>query len=330
MNRELRWPVTILAGLSLVLLNVLAPASAVCATEGHFERTLKVSGPVDLNVGTGSGSITVRTGDTATVQVTGTIKASGSFWGGEDAEKKVKYLESNPPIEQHGNIIKIGHIEDEELRRNITISYEIVTPPETRLRSGTGSGSESIEGIRGPLDASTGSGQIKASHIGSEVHASTGSGEIELNDVKGNVHASTGSGPIRAIGIAGGLRASTGSGSVTLEETAPGDVEVGTGSGRIELKHVHGAVRAHTASGNITADGEGSDSWRLQTASGSVTVHPTQSGFELRARTVSGHITTERPMTVQGMISHRELSGKVGNGGFLLDVSTVSGNIHVE
>jgi hypothetical protein len=35
-------------------------------------------------------------------------------------------------------------------------------------------------------------------------------------------------------------------------------------------------------------------------------------------------------MTVQGTFGRHELEGKVGNGGFLLDVSTVSGNIRVE
>ncbi len=84
-------------------------------------------------------------------------------------------------------------------------------------------------------------------------------------------------------------------------------------------------------SGSITAESEGSGSRRLEAASGSVTVRlPSQAGFDLQARTVSGTITTVRPLTVQGTVSLRELSGKVGNGGFLLDVSTVSGNIHIE
>lgn len=330
MKFQSRWPVMISAELSLILTTILALPIAAVGAEGHFERTLKVSGPVELDVGTGSGSIRVRTGDASGVRVYGTIRASGGFFGGE-AEKKVRYLESNPPIEQHGNTIKIGHIEDPELQRNISISYELVVPVETRLHSGTGSGSQSIDGIAGPLDVSTGSGRIEASNVGSEVRASTGSGGIELRSVKGSVRASTGSGPIRALGVAGGFRASTGSGNVTLEQTSPGDVEVGTGSGSVELRNVRGSLRAQTASGTITAGGEGSGTWRLETASGSITVRlPSRQGFDLYARTVSGSITTDRPMTVQGTLGRHELHGKVGNGGFHLDVSTVSGNIHIE
>ena len=321
-------------GILVVLLaarGVLASVPAQAA-EGHFERTLKVAGPVDLDVRTGSGSIDIRTGDASTVRVVGTIRANGGWFdGSEDAEKKVRYLEANPPIEQHGDIIKIGQIEDRWLEHNISISYEIVTPAATRLRTGTGSGGQTIQGIQGPLDASTGSGNLSISNIGDTAKASTGSGHIDMDGVKGSVRASTGSGTIRALGVAGGLHASTGSGNVTFEQTSPGDVEVSTGSGTIDLKGVHGGVRAQTASGNISVDGEGEGLWKLGTASGGVTVRlPAQQGFDLHAHSVSGSIYTKREMTVQGTLSKHELEGKVGGGGFLLEVSSVSGPIRIE
>ncbi len=326
MKTNLRWALLLVAG----LLAGLALSSGAPATEGQFDRTLKVTGAVELDVATGSGSVTVRSGDASTVRVHGVIRAS-SFFGGDEVEKRVRYLESNPPIEQHGNIIRVGHLDDPEVQRNISISYEVVVPAETRLRSGTGSGSQSVEGIRGPLDVSTGSGRIRATGIGGEVRASTGSGTIELESAKGDVHASTGSGWIRAVGVAGGFRASTGSGSVTLEQTAPGDVDVSTGSGNIDLRHVRGSLRAHAASGTITVEGEGTGTWSLNTASGSIHVRlPGQAGFDLRAHTVSGSITTDRPLTVQGTLSRRELSGRAGQGGLLLEVRTVSGNIRIE
>ena len=316
--------------LILTIMSLCLPAP-IRAAEGHFARTLQVSGPVDLEVQTGSGTIDVRTGDSSSVRITGTIRSSGGWFNSGDADNRVHYLEANPPIEQHGNLIKIGHLEDHELEHNISISYEIVAPVETRLRSSSGSGDQSVDGLRGPVEASSGSGHLKLTNIGDMVRTSTGSGRISLEGVKGNVHASTGSGEITAKGVAGGLHASTGSGSVTLRQTAPGDVEVSTGSGTLQLEGVHGAVRANTASGNILVEGEGQDSWRLSTASGNVTVRlPSQQGFSLHARTVSGNVHTDREMTVQGTLGSHELEGKVGGGGFLLDVSTVSGNIRVE
>jgi hypothetical protein len=324
-NRLLAFSILLLAVTSFC---VSLPARAA---EGHFARTLQVSGPVDLEVQTGAGSIEVRTGDSSTVRITGDIRSSNGWFDSGDAEKKVHYLETNPPIEQHGNLIKIGHLEDRELEHNVSISYVILTPAETRLRSNTGSGEQSVNGVHGPVESSSGSGHLKLTNIGDTVRASTGSGRISVDGVKGEVHASTGSGEIEATGVAGGLHASTGSGSVTLRQTAPGDVEVNTGSGTLQLEGVHGSVRAQTASGNITVEGEGQDSWRLSTASGNVTVRlPGQQGFTLHAHTVSGSVHSDRELTVQGTLGKHELEGKFGDGRFNLEVSTVSGNIRVE
>jgi hypothetical protein len=324
-NRILLMGILVLSAMCLCL------ASPARAVEGHFVRTLQVSGAVELEVQTGSGTIDVRTGDSSTVRITGTIRTTSGWFEGAGAENKVHYLEANPPIEQLGNIIKIGHIEDEDLKRNISISYEIVAPVETRLRSNTGSGEQNVSGLRGPVEASSGSGNLRLTNIGDMIRASTGSGRISVEGVQGKVRASTGSGEILATGVAGGLHASTGSGSVTLRQTAPGDVEVSTGSGTLQLEGVHGAVRAQTASGNILVEGEGQGSWRLSTASGSVTVRlPGEQGFTLHTHTVSGSVHTAREVTVRGAFGKHDLEGKVGGGGFMLDVSTVSGNIRVE
>ena len=85
---------------------------------------------------------------------------------GQDQEDR-----GNPPIQQSGNQIRIGHIDDPELRHNISISYEVVVPAETDLRVQSGSGDQKVEGIRGPLEVSSGSGGLKISAIGDRVHA---------------------------------------------------------------------------------------------------------------------------------------------------------------
>ncbi|HEV8383662.1 MAG TPA: DUF4097 family beta strand repeat-containing protein [Candidatus Acidoferrales bacterium] len=316
---------------AIALLAGASVARAEQTAEGSFARTLKVSGAVDLDVKTGSGSIQVRTGDASAVHVVGKIKARESFFGGISAEEKVRRLETNPPIRQTGNSITIGEIEDRDLRENVSVSYELVVPAETRLRSHTGSGSQNIDGVRGTVEAGTGSGSLTLANIGGDVRASTGSGGVEMSSIKGAVRANTGSGDIRARGVAGSFNGSTGSGDVAVQQSAAGDVEVETGSGSIEMTGVHGGVRARTGSGSIRADGEMTGSWRLHTSSGSVTVRlPGNAAFDLAARTSSGNIQTAHPITVQGTIGRRELNGKVRGGGPLLEVSTSSGSIHIE
>jgi Toastrack DUF4097 len=318
-----------LLALALAMATMLAAKPAMAGDDGHFDRTLAVTGPVDLDVQTGSGEITVRVGDSAKVEVHGRIHASHGWLGG-DVEQHIHEIEANPPIEQTGNTIRVGHIENHDWKNNISISYELVVPAQTKLHSESGSGDQVVDGISGPADATSGSGNVRLSNIGAETHARTGSGDIELKAIRGPARASAGSGGIRAIGIAGGLTASSGSGNVTLEQTAAGDVEIGTGSGDVEIKGAKGGVKVQTGSGNITAQGEPAGDWRLHSGSGDVAIElPRQASFNLVARTSSGNIDTNREIVVQGKLSPRELQGKVGSGGPTVDLSTSSGSIQI-
>jgi hypothetical protein len=318
-----------LLALVLSLAATMASRPARASDDGHFDRTLSVTGAVDLDVQTGSGEISVRTGDSSKVEIHGRIHAYHG-WFGAEAEQRVHEIEANPPIEQNGNTIRVGHIENHGWKNNISISYELVVPVQTKLRSESGSGDQVIAGIAGPADASSGSGRLRLSNIGGETHARTGSGDIELNGIQGAAKVVAGSGSIRAIGIAGALTASSGSGSVKFEQTAAGDVEIGTGSGDVEIKGAKGALKVQTGSGSITAQGNPSGDWRLHTGSGDVTVElPQQAAFNLVARTSSGSIDSSREIAVQGKLSPRELQGKVGGGGPTVELSTSSGSIQI-
>lgn len=307
----------------------LAAVPASAREEGHFDRTLTVSGPVDLDVQTGSGTIKVRHGEPGKVEIHGTIRAS-SGWHLGDIEGRIHALESNPPIEQSGNTIRVGHIQDHDLLQNISISYELTVPAETKLRSSSGSGDQIVEGVRGTVEATSGSGSLHLSNIGGETHARTGSGEIELNSIGSAANASAGSGSIHAVGIAGAFNASSGSGDVRFEQAAAGDVEISTGSGSVDAKGVKGALRITTGSGRILAQGDPTGQWRIRTGSGSVTAElPQQAAFDLHARTSSGRIESTHEISVQGSISPRDLQGKVHGGGVLVDLSTSSGSIKI-
>jgi hypothetical protein len=298
------------------------------AAEGTFDRSLQVTGTVNLQIETGSGSINVRTGGANELRVTGHIRSSD--WMGS-AEERVKKLESNPPIQQSGNDIRIGHIDDPDLRRNISISYDVVVPTSTQLRSSTGSGNQDVSGISGSLDASTGSGSLKISSIGSSVRAHSGSGNIDIDGAGGNVTVRAGSGTIHASRVAGGFDGETGSGHLTLEQTAPGSVRAETGSGGLDLHNVHGSLQAQAGSGNIKAEGEATGGWVVHTGSGSIQLRlPQNASFDLDAHTGSGSINLSHPVTVQGSIGKKEVHGKVGAGGVPVEVQTGSGNILIE
>jgi DUF4097 and DUF4098 domain-containing protein YvlB len=217
--------------LALIVAAMTAP---VMAREiGSFDRTLRVNGPVDLDVTTNSGRISVRRGDTNSVRIHGVISVSDFDYTG-DAGRRARQIESNPPVNQSGNSIRIDRV-DAFPDRYLGIAYELIVPERTRLHSRTGSGGQSVTGIAGPVEVMTGSGEIQIADIADEVSARTGSGRIELDSVKGRVEAQTGSGGIRGSNLSGPVTARTGSGGVTLHLPPNGgfDLHAQTGSGRV-------------------------------------------------------------------------------------------------
>jgi DUF4097 and DUF4098 domain-containing protein YvlB len=314
-----------------VVLAAAAWAAPARAADGSFDRTLKVSEPVSVDVRTGSGNIHVRQGDSSSVVIHAEIRSGHGGWGGDsDAESRIHAIEQNPPIEQDGGTIRIGHTHDSELYRNISISYEIRTPAQTRLEASSGSGEVTATGIQLDVTGHTGSGSIRVEDTGGRVELAAGSGDVQLRNARGGARLSSGSGNVSGENVGGPVTASSGSGSVRLELTGAGDVEASSGSGNIVLRGAKGAVRAHTGSGNVEARGEQGGDWHLRTGSGNVTVElPSGAGFELDAHSGSGSIQTEREIAVQGTLSRRDIHGRAGGGGPLLELHTSSGNIYL-
>ena len=255
------------------------------ASEATFERNLQVNGRVELSVGTGSGNIRLTHGSGNQVHIFGRVKSN---WGNED---RVREIAANPPIEQTGNIIRIGKNHDNW--HNISIDYEIQAPDNTFL------------------DASSGSGNVDDDGVGENAKLSTGSG---------NIHAT---------GLKGAFTVNTGSGDIVAEQSGSGDVKAQTGSGNIELKDLHGGLRAGTGSGDIKISGSPEGEWKLETGSGNIEFWPGNSGMTLDASTGSGTVHTDHEMTVQGSFDHHHITGKINGGGPTVRIQTGSGDVRI-
>jgi len=324
--------------LSLLAASIAAALSRVCilpaaaqGTEGAFDRTLKVTGAVDLEVQSGSGSISVEPGAAGSVRVAARIKAGSSWLAGSDVEKRIRQIEQNPPIEQQGNVIRIGRFADDDLSRNISISYEVTAPADTKLAAHAGSGSIMVGAISGPAVVKSGSGSVTVGRVGGAVVASTGSGSIKVEGAA-SLEASTGSGAISAAAVAGPTKASSGSGSVTITQAGKGDVNVSASSGSIRLTGVDGAAKVNSSSGSITVEGRPAGPWTLNASSGGITLTlPPDAAFDLDARSNSGNIESVHPvtMTVTGKVDKRHVEGKVRGGGPLVQLHCSSGDIRI-
>ena len=288
---------------------LLVPVLLHARVEGHFDRTLSVSGVVNLDLTTGSGDITIKTGGANQVVVHGKIQSNNWF---SDAESAVHQVESNPPIQQNGNSIRIGYDLPADVKRHISISYEVTVPADASVQAHSGSGGIGVEAVRG------------------EVQAQTGSGDIRLRDLGGRVHVQTGSGGIRAQDVSAPFFGHTGSGDIQAELSGAGDVDVQSGSGGVRLRGIKGGLRVRTGSGDISADGNVTGGWQLHTGSGSIHLAVgSGNGFNLDVHTGSGSIHSDLPITVQGSLGKRELKGSVRGGGPEVVVSTGSGDVEI-
>jgi hypothetical protein len=245
--------------------------------EGQFTRTLNVSGIPDLDVSTGSGSISIRNGPSNLVEIRGKIRAGDGWWrSSRDAEDLVRRIEANPPIEQSGQTIRIGRMPDSDWQRNVSISYDIIVPAQSNVRSNTGSGSQNLEGITG------------------RVETRTGSGSITLRDIRGDLDANTGSGSIQGNGVrAGALRMHTGSGSIRVQGEQSGRWDLQTGSGGIDLDLPPDAgfdLSAHTGSGGVDVGFQMTVQGNISRDRHDVSGKVGSGRYPLYARTGSGHV----------------------------------------
>lgn len=252
-----------------------------------FDRTLSVSGQVQLSVATGSGDIRLTPGSGNQVQIHAQIRV-----GRDGSEEQARAIAANPPIEQNGNVIRIGE-QHEEHWHGISINYQIEAPADALL------------------------------------NASSGSGNVTDNGVGQNAKLNTGSGDVVATGLQGGFVIETGSGNIQTSQTGSGDAKVETGSGDIDIKDVHGGLRAITGSGDIKASGTPSAGWQLQTGSGNIELWTGNAPLTLDASTGSGGITTEHAMMMQGSLNTHHITGNLNGGGPAVRLETGSGDIHV-
>jgi hypothetical protein len=294
----------------LVAMSMCLPAAL--AAEKSFDRTLSVNGPVTLRVSTGSGSIHVTAGSDSQVHIFGRVKANNSWWGGSSDDAVAKVADA-PPIDQAGNIIRVGDDHGSDWARHVSIDYDITTPANTMLTAESGSGNLQLSNLKGTVKGHTGSGDIRVDKLGAGSRLETGSGTIEATNLMGFTSLQTGSGEIRA------------------DLSAAGDVTAGTGSGNIRLANVQGAVKSETGSGNIDISGQPTSPWKLETGSGNIDLKlGANARFTLDAETGSGSVQSDLPLTMRGSMDKHHVNGTVNGGGPTIKAETGSGNIHIQ
>ncbi|MPZ79981.1 MAG: DUF4097 family beta strand repeat protein [Actinophytocola sp.] len=223
-----------------------------------------------------AGNITIRTGDTATV------------------ERNVHYNDEKPG--EDTNRVRNGVLElDACPVRNCWIDYEVTVPDGTKISGQADSGNVELTGVAeanvlassgnvivkdvaGVVNVEASSGNIELSGIGGAVVAKAESGNVTANGVRGEVTLHASSGDIEARGIGGAAQVDSASGNVVVELTAARDVWVKAESGNVELTVPDAAYKVQLSSGGghldsqVEDDPAGAHQLDLHTDSGNITV----------------------------------------------------------
>ncbi len=185
---------------------------------------------------------------------------------------------------------------------------------------------------------------------GTPIDLRTESGDVRVMDTRAAARVSCRSGDIKLSGLNGLIDLSTESGDVTVESTETTSLTIENKSGDIKLEGVHGTINARTASGDVRLRECGGKAIAVETVSGDVDAELDQPVAGLNIRTVSGGAEIKVPdgsdcrvslSSLRGEVEcdldlqdeareDQRITGRLGEGSGVLDVSAVTGDITLE
>lgn len=262
---------------------------AAAAHAGDYVKTYTVSHRANVHVNANDGSVTVTTGDSQQVEF------RVEYQGYElNKSLQIDSSQNGDEIELTARIptrffISLGFTRD--------LHIEVRMPKDADLQVKTSDGSVKATGVSGTIDLHSGDGALNVSALKGTIRLHTSDGSIEASDLDGKCDASSSDGHIHLSGRFDQLSAKSSDGSV--------GVEVQRGS---------------------KLDSE----WNISSSDGSIEVAlPADLPADIEASASGGRISSDIPITVEGVISKSRIHGKMNGGGPTLNVHTSDGSIHL-
>src|SRR5262249_39647028 len=106
MNRKRALPLTFFLTTTALAAVAVVGCTVGPAETGSFDRTLTVTAPIRLEVGNASGEVTINGSTDGKVHVHGEVKSYGMGFG--SPKDRLNEIVSNPPVEQKGDVIRVG------------------------------------------------------------------------------------------------------------------------------------------------------------------------------------------------------------------------------
>ena len=193
-----------------------------------------------IELGTGSGDITVVESDRSGIAVTETLR----WRGGDDGKPRATHRVSEGRLSLTHECPKGGFV------TSCDVDYRVEVPSGIGIRAETGSGNIVLRDLTGDIEASTGSGDIEGKGLSAKrLVGHTGSGDIEVRFRTApeaiNVETGSGDGVIRVPAGTYNVTVHTGAGDkqvdVGQDSAAPNKIVLRTGSGDAKVLSVRGA-----------------------------------------------------------------------------------------
>jgi DUF4097 and DUF4098 domain-containing protein YvlB len=255
-----------------------------------YAKTYTISNRANVRIDTDDGSVNVSTGDTKQVEFR-------VEYQGYELHKSLE-IESN----QHGDEVELTariprgwHF---SMGTNRRLHIEVRMPKDADLQVRTGDGSIKANNVTGTIDLHSGDGALTVSALKGAIRLHTGDGSIDGSDLDGKCDATSGDGRIRLAGRFDILSARSGDGSVGVEALHGSKLESG---------------------------------WNIASGDGSIDVAvPADLSANIEASSGQGHITSDIPITMEGVMSKSRVRGKMNGGGSTLTIHTGDGSIHLK
>jgi hypothetical protein len=263
---------------------------AAAVHAADYAKTYTVSNRANVRVDTDDGSVVVTTGDTKEVQFR--VEYEGYVLD------KSLHIDSSQHGDQVELIARIPHGFHISLGMMRRLHIEVRMPKDADLEVRTGDGSIKANNVSGTIDLRSGDGALTVGSLKGAIRLHTGDGSIEANDLDGKCDATSGDGRIRLSGRFDVLSAKSGDGSVGVEAQ-------------------HGSKL--------------DSSWSVVSGDGSIDVAlPPDLPVNIEASSGDGHISTDIPIAMEGVISKSRVHGKMNGGGSTLTIHTGDGSIRLK
>lgn len=264
------------------------------------QQSFPLSGPINLNVRIGHGSLTVTTADDlAEASVTLTPRTKGS-----DILDRITVGMNGHTLEvlaprEGGLADLIGAWK----RDRESVDAEITVPTGTAVKLATFTAGINVVGRTGGADVATGTGAITMGEVDGDLRLRFGSASSRVERVTGSTVIRSGAGDASFGEMCGDLEAGFGSGDLDAR-VVRGTARLRAGSGNLRLSAIHGDVDFTCGSGQMSIGIPSGVSAHLDVRTGSGRVRSefpieddrsgTGPAISVRARTGSGDVRVFR------------------------------------